>query len=91
MNNEELHSKFDITSEQLDTWASEYENSDWSHMHFGEIIVGRPKISDEPLDSLTVKIPHSRAIAIKRIQQQTGMSKSDFVRRAIEHELLAMG
>lgn len=90
MNNEELHRKFGVTGEQLDAWADEYESADWSHMRFGEIIVGRPRISDEPLDSITVKIPHSRAVALKRVQQERGITKSDFVRMAIDNELMAM-
>lgn len=90
MNREELHKKFNVTSEQLDTWADEYESDNWSHMRFGEIVVGRPKITDEPLDSITVKVPHSRAVAIKRLQQEQGITKSDFVRSAIDHELMAL-
>ncbi len=90
MNGEELHKKFGVTTEQLDAWADEYESDDWSHMRFGEIIVGRPKFSDEPLDSITVKVPHSRVVAIKRIQQEKGITKSDFIRRAIDHELMTI-
>ena len=90
MNREELHEKFGVTSEQLDTWADEYESEDWSHMRFGEVTIGRPRIADEPLDSITVKVPHSRAVAMKRVQQEKGITKSDFVRRAIDRELMAM-
>ena len=91
MNREELHKKFGVTAKQLDTWADEYESNDWSHMRFGdEIIIGRPKVADEPLDSITVKVPHSRAVAIKRLQEEKGITKSDFVRCAIEHELMLM-
>lgn len=90
MGGNELHEKFGVTAEQLDTWAKEYESSDWSHMRFGKIASGRPKIADEPLDSITVKIPHSRIVAMKRIQQETGMTKSEFVRRAIDNELISL-
>ncbi len=88
-NNEELRRKFGMTGEQLDAWANEYESDDWSHMRFGEVIVGRPRVSGEPLDSITVKVPHSRVVAMKRIQQETGITKSDFVRQTIDHELAA--
>ena len=90
MNNEELRQKFGVTGEQLDKWAGEYENADWSHMRFGEIINGRPRMADEPLDSITVKVPHSRVVAMKRVQEETGITKSEFVRRAIDNELMAM-
>ncbi len=53
-------------------------------------IRGRPRMTDEPLDSITVKVPHSRIVAMKRVQKETGMTKSEFVRRAIDNELMAM-
>ena len=90
MSNDELRRKFGVTGEQLDEWAAEYESADWSHMRFGEIINGRPRVSEEPLDSITVKIPRSRAVAMKRLQEETGMTRSEFVRRAIDDELMAM-
>lgn len=90
MNDEELHGKFGVTSAQLDAWADEYESPDWSHMRFGEIATGRPRVSDEPLDSITVKIPHSRAVALRRVQQERGITRSEFVRMAIDNELMAM-
>ncbi|WP_165171323.1 toxin-antitoxin system antitoxin subunit [Adlercreutzia sp. ZJ242] len=90
MSNEELRERFGVTAEQLDAWADEYESADWSHMRFGEVINGRPRVSDEPLDSITVKIPRSRTVAMKRVQQETGMTRSEFVRRAIDHELMAL-
>lgn len=90
MNNKELHEKFDVTAEQLDAWADEYEGADWSHMRFGAIVNGRPKVAEEPLDSITIRVPHSRVVAMKKIQQESGMTKSDFVRRAIDNELMSM-
>lgn len=90
MSNEELRERFGVTADQLDAWADEYESADWSRMRFGEVINGRPRVSDEPLDSITVKIPHSRVMAMKRMQQETGVTRSEFVRRAIDHELMAL-
>lgn len=91
MNGDALRAKFGVTGAQLDAWAGEYEAADWSHMRFGEVVKGRPRISEEPLDSITVRIPHSRAVAISRVQEQMGITKSDFVRDAIDNELLAIG
>lgn len=88
MNTEELRDRFGVTGEQLDAWADEYEGDDWSHMRFGEVIKGRPRISEEPLDSITVRIPHSRVVAMNRVQEEKGITKSDFVRSAIDHELM---
>lgn len=89
MNNEELHEKFGVTSEQLDSWAEEYESGDWSQMEFGEVIQGRPKVFNEPLETITVKVPHSRIVAMRKISEEKGTSRSDFIRKAIDNELLA--
>lgn len=88
-NKEEIYKKFGVTDDQLDAWADEYESKDWSHMHFGKVINGRPRISDEPLDSITVRIPHSRVMAMNRIQKEKGITKSEFVRDAIDDKLLS--
>lgn len=85
---ESLHERFGVTSEQLDAWASEYESDDWSHMEFGEITQGRPKLCDEPLDTIVVKVPRSRVAAMKVVTSRRHETRSDFVRRAIENELM---
>ncbi len=89
MNNEELHRKFGVTSEQLDSWAEEYESGDWSHMEFGQVIQGRPKVFDEPLDTIAVKVPHSRIVAMRKISEEKGTGRSDFIRKAIDNAILA--
>lgn len=91
MTNEQLHGKFGVTDEELESRAAEYEAADWSHMRFGQVVPGRPRVADEPLESITVKIPRSRAAAIGRLQLETGITRSEFVRRAIDDELMAMG
>ncbi len=57
MSHDELRRRFGATEEQLDEWVGEYEGIDWLHMRFGEIINGRPRLVDEPLDLITVKYP----------------------------------
>ena len=88
LSEQELLARFNVTAEQLDEWADEYENTDWTHMRFGRVRVGRPPLTNEDLTSVTVKIPESRATALDRIQAQTGITKSEFIRRAIDHELI---
>ena len=88
MNEAEVLKKFHVTKEQLDEWATEYESEDWSGMEFGKIAPGRPKVFSEPLETITVKVPRSRILAMRRVKEQKGTSRSDFVRRAIDHELM---
>ncbi len=91
MKNDELHKKFGVTPEYIEESAAEYESTSWSKMRFGEIIQGRPKISDEPLKTLTVKVPESRINAIKVAAAKKGLSRSDFLRQAIDNELISAG
>lgn len=48
----------------------------------GEISVGRPKLSNEPLVTMTFKIPKSDAKRIQDATKAQGTSRSDFLRRA---------
>ena len=90
MSNDELHSKFGVTNEQLDTWAAEYESESWNKMVFGQIVQGRPRLCDEELKSITVKVPASRVAAIQNIASKNGLSRSEFLRQAIDNEIIAL-
>ena len=48
----------------------------------GEIAVGRPRLSSEPLVAMTFKIPQTDATKIKRACELEGVTRSDFLRRA---------
>ena len=53
--------------------------------HWGiraEVVVGRPRLADEPPDVISFKVPHSAALAIKRAAEQEGESRSAFLRKA---------
>ena len=88
MGDKKMIEKFDVTEEQLDTWASEYESTDWSSMEFGKVVQGRPRISDEELKTITLRIPASRVAAVQRAADREGITRSEFVRKAIENELI---
>ena len=89
MNRDELYKKFGVDSDYLEAGAAEYESPTWEKMQFGKITQGRPKISDEPLRTVTVKVPESRISAIARAAEKRGTSRSDFLRQAIDNELLS--
>ena len=90
MSNDTLHKKFGVTSKQLDEWAAEYEGESWDTMSFGQIIQGRPRISSEELKPITVKVPASRVAAIQNIARKNGLSRSEFLRQAIDNEIIAL-
>ena len=89
MNKEELYRKFGVDSDYLESSAAEYEDPSWEKMRFGEITQGRPRISAEPLCTVTVKVPLSRISAIKSAAEKRGVSRSDFLRQAIDNELIS--
>ena len=89
MNKDELYKKFGVDSNYIEASAAEYENPSWDKMQFGEITQGRPRISNEPLCTVTVKVPESRISAIKRAAEKRGLSRSDFLRQAIDNELIS--
>ena len=62
MDNKELCEKLDVTDEQLDKWASEYESSDWPNMKFGEIRNGHPKLTSPAPEPETKKVAPRRAL-----------------------------
>jgi len=90
MSSDELHKKFGVTEDKLDEWAAEYEGASWDGMSFGQVVQGRPRISSEELRPITVKIPASRLAAMQLIAKKNGLSRSEFLRQAIDHEIIAM-
>ena len=76
-----------MTDAVLDALAEEYEKGTW-HGH-DAIHVGRPRLYDEELATVSFRIPKSRVDAIERIAKEHGESKSEFFRRAIDLALMA--
>lgn len=48
----------------------------------GKVTRGRPRLSDEPLDILSFKAPHSMAETIARAAEAYGGTRSSFLREA---------
>lgn len=48
----------------------------------GPIVVGRPRLSPEPLEVVSFKVPKSMAATIRRAAEASGESRSAFLRAA---------
>lgn len=72
-----------VTDEDFERWATELEDDAWENA-FHEIRIGRPPISAEELGSVTFKAPKSRIAAMEERAKAEGVSKSQFMRRAME-------
>lgn len=77
-----------LTDAMLDEMAKDYEEGTWTST--GKVTMGRPKLYEEDMETVSFRIPHSRIVAIEALTKRLGMSKSDFYRRAIDRELLAL-
>jgi hypothetical protein len=52
--------------------------------------MGRPKLYDEDLGTVSFKLPKSRIAAMEQSAKQRGISKSEFLRDAVDRELIAL-
>ena len=75
-----------ITDEHFDAMAEEYEAGTWGGI--GEITMGRPKLYDEDLETVSFRLPKSRIAAVEAVAKRRGESKSDFYRKAVDRALL---
>lgn len=75
-----------LTDEMLDKRAEDYEDGTWSG--HGEVAMGRPRLYDEDMGTVSFRLPCSRIRAVEAAAKRQGESKSDFFRRAIDRELL---
>uniref|UniRef100_A0A7C9NUH2 CopG family transcriptional regulator n=1 Tax=Muribaculaceae bacterium Z82 TaxID=2304548 RepID=A0A7C9NUH2_9BACT len=71
--------RFGVTDEQLDAWEEDASRGVFPGEPRGEIVIGRPRLTDEPLRAVTVTLPQSMVEAIDR---QT-KNRSDFIRKAV--------
>ena len=90
MNEGQLKEKFSVTSAELEQRAAEYEADDWSGMEFGEVVEGLPETKEKLEVFVSCQIQPSRARAIDEAAKRQGVTRSEFIRRAIEHELVAV-
>ena len=67
-----------LTDEMLDKRAEGH----------GEVAMGRPRLYDEDMGTVSFRLPCSRIRAVEAAAKRQGESKSDFFRRAIDRELL---
>ena len=80
----------ELSDADFDAMAAEYEEGAWSEPE-GKVSLGRPKLFEEDMETVSFRLPRSRADAVAAAAKRQGISKSEFFRRAIDRELLSMG
>ena len=86
MTDYKLDNGYILTEEEIEREADMWENDTWE----GRLVnlrIGRPPISSEELGSVTFKAPKSRIAAMEKRAKDQGMSKSQFMRMAMEKAL----
>lgn len=76
-----------LTDELLDKLAEEYESGAWKG-DLGEVTRGRPKLCEEELETVSFRLPKSRIAAIEAVAKKRGQSKSEFLRQAVDRNLI---
>ena len=74
-----------VTSEMLDEWADSFEKGKWPEGR--TVILGRPKLATEEVQSITVKLPKSKVMALEEKASQMGFNRSEALREAVDEFL----
>ena len=91
MTRDEMNAMLGVTEEELDKEAAEYEDATWNPASFGKPTPGRPRLYDEDMETVTLRLPRSRILAIEAAATKLGESRSQFMRDAIDQRLLLVG
>ena len=78
MTDAEILEKFGVTESQLDAWEEDVAQG-VIHGEPRKIIVGRPKLTEEPLRAITVTLPSSMVDSIDKRSE----NRSAFIRKAV--------
>ena len=75
-----------LTDQTLDEMAKEYEQGTWSGA-LEEVRMGRPRIADEELRSVTFKLPVSSVIKLDQQAKEHDETRSEFLRNVVDRAL----
>jgi hypothetical protein len=89
MDRKKLNDMFGVTDEQLDAEAREYEEGTWD-APMGRIVMGRPSIANEEIRLITVRLPLSKVRALEKRATDTGSTRSQVLREAVDEYLVSL-
>ena len=88
MDDRQLCEAFGITLEEVEGIVEKVESGDYSDFDFTRT-VGAREMPREKMRMISAPVGESRIAAIERVTKARGISRAEFVRRAIDRELLA--
>lgn len=87
MTDMELCEKFGTSLEEVESDVEMYENGDFSKIRFGSPVDGRPQ---PKMKTTSFKLFDFELAAIDRAAAAEGISRSAFIRRACDNELVSI-
>jgi hypothetical protein len=83
----------EITEEMIDRWCEAYERGEFpeGEHSIGPVVMGRPPLSTDKTETLTIKLPAGMKAAFKRKAEEQGTTASAYARSIIADSLLAVG
>lgn len=91
MDRQQVNEMLGLTEDDLDREASEYENATWNQKSFGKASPGRPRLYDEDMETVTLRMPRSKILAVEAVAERLGQTRSQFMRDAIDEHILEVG
>ena len=87
MSDKELSKAFGTSIEEIDADVEAFENGDWKGFKFGKPVDGKPEAK---MRTTSLKFYDFELAAIDSAAKKEGISRSAFIRRACNNELVAL-
>ena len=71
-----------LTDEEIEEMARACEDGIYPGQPSGEVVMGRPRLSNEPLEVISFKAPRSLSRMISLAAESSGKTRSSFLREA---------
>ena len=83
MDREKMNELLGLTEKEQDKIAADYESDAWDSSDLGKVIIGRPRIANEEIRAITVKLPISQIAALDKRARNEGITRSTVLREAV--------
>ena len=66
MDREKMNELLGLTEKEQDKIAADFESDAWDSSDLGKVIMGRPRIANEEIKAITVRLPISQIAALDK-------------------------
>lgn len=81
----------EITEEMIERWCASYERGEFpeGEHSVGSVVMGRPPLSNQKTESMTIKLPAGMRAALRLRAEQMGVNTSEYVRSVLTDALVS--